>query len=115
MLDHDFCGHLEYVICCALEDSDEESTRGFWCDGVLLPLHKQYYSQKFVNDMRHVSMKAFVGKNGQTEYELILKFGNKALSRYARNLNIIECVPSPDIPDWFSINIEKRVIEIQLD
>jgi hypothetical protein len=60
-------------------------------------------------------MKAYVGKDGQTVYSLTLKFGSKALSRYARNLDIVECIPQTDFENWFKIDITKKEIEIQLD
>jgi len=45
----------------------------------------------------------------------VLKLGNKAISRHARNLDIKECMPDPEEPDWFDIDTEKRRIEIQLN
>ena len=115
MIDRDFCEFLEYEICKAFEHSDNDEIKGFWCDGVLTDQPDSYYSQKFVNDNREVKLKAFIGKDGQTEYELNLKFGNKSLSRYARNLDIKECVPNPDKQNWFDIDTKRYKIEIQLD
>jgi hypothetical protein len=115
MLDQDFCEYLEYVICKALEHSDNDQIKGFWCDGILLSQPDSSYSQKFVNDNRQVKLKAFIGKDGQTEYELTLRFGNKALSLFSRNLDIKECVPNSDKQNWFNIDTKRNKIEIQLD
>ena len=115
IIDRDFCEFLEYEICKAFEQSDNDQIKGFWCDGILLNQPDSFYSQKFVNDNRHLKLKAFIGKDGQIEYELTLKFGNKALSRYARNLDIKECVPNPDKQNWFDIDTKRNKIEIQLD
>lgn len=115
MLDQDFCEFLEYEICKAFEHSENEEIKGFWCDGVLLNQPANAYSQKFVNDNRQIILKAFIGKDGQKEYELTLKFGSKALSRFARNLDIKECVPNPGKPNWFNIDINLNKIEVQLD
>jgi len=115
MLDENFCVFLEYTICEAFEHSENEQIKGFWCDGILLNQSEYTYSQKFVNDNRQVKLKAFIGKDGQTEYELILRFGRKALSRYARNLDIKECVPSPEDSFFFDIDTKHKRIEIQLD
>jgi len=115
MLDQDFCEFLEYVICKAFEHSDNDQMKGFWCDGVVLNQPDSSYSQKFVNDNRQITLKAFISKDGQTEYELTLKFGNKALSRYSRNLDIKECVPNTDKHNWFDIDTKRNKIEIQLD
>lgn len=115
IIDQDFCEFLEYEICKAFEYSDNDQIKGFWCDWILLNQPDSSYSQKFVNDNRQITLKAFIGKDGQTEYELTLKFGNKALSRYARNLDIKECVPNPDKQNWFDIDTKRNKIEIQLD
>lgn len=115
MLDQSFCTFLEYEITKAFANSDNEVIKGLWCDGVLLPESSNSYSQKFVNDNRQIILKAFIGKDGQTEYELTLKFGNKALSRYARDLDIKECLPNMDKTKCFVIDTKERKIEIQLD
>ncbi len=115
MIDQAFYSFLEHKICSAFENSDNAETKGFWCDGVTSSLPEIYYSKKKVNDTREITLKAFIGANGQLEYELILKFGNKALSRYARDLSIQECVPNPNHTNWFTIDTEKNKLIIQLD
>jgi hypothetical protein len=37
------------------------------------------------------------------------------LNRYARDLNIEECVPGGDKENWFTIDIDNKIIEVQLD
>jgi hypothetical protein len=115
MLDKDFCEFLEYEICKAFKHSDNEEIKGFWCDGVLLYQPDNFYSQKFVNENKQIILKAFIGKDGQTQYELTLKFGDKALSLFAKNISIKECVPNPNKPKWFDIDTQRNKIEIQLD
>lgn len=115
MLDQDFCEILEYKISEALENIDNEEAKGFWCDGVLLSEPDKYYSQKLINDRRQVKMKAYVGKDGQGDYSLTLKLGNKALSKYTRNLDIAGCIPQGDFEKWFKIDTVKKEIEVQLD
>ncbi len=114
MIDEHFCEFLEYEICKALECLDEPESSGFWCDGILKSQSEYSYSQKFVNDNRKMTFKAFIGKDGQQEYDLTLKFGSKALSRFARNLDIKECFLSPQNPEWFTIDTKLNRIEIQL-
>lgn len=94
MLDQDFCEFLEYEICRAFKHLDNQQIKGFWCVGALLNQSDNSYSQKIINDNRQVILKAFIRKDRQTEYNLTLKFGNKALSRFVRNLDIKECVPN---------------------
>jgi len=115
MFDQDFCQFLEYEICKAFQHSNNEEIKGFWCDGVLSFAAGHSYSQKAIHDSRKITLKAFIGKDGQSEYELVLKLGNKALSRHARNLDIKECIPDPEEVDWLDIDIKKRRLEIQLD
>lgn len=115
MLDQSFCKMLEYKICEALENISDEEVKGFWCDGVLLLEPDNYYLQKFINDTRQTKLKAFVGKDGQGVYSLTLKFGKKALSRYARNLDIADCIPQTDFDKWLGIDTSKQELEIQLD
>ncbi len=114
MLDKEFCDFLEYRIGDLLEYSNDERLKGFWCDGVLLSEPDKYYSKKFINDNRETVLTAFIGKDGQTEYEVTLKFGRKALSRYERNLDIQECLPNPDNENCFTIDTEKFKMQIQL-
>ncbi len=86
--------------------------RGFWCDGVLMNQAEFYYSKKYINDKREAQFKAWTGKDGQSLYDLYLKFGPKALSRYARGLDISPCMP--DSGTGFHIDPEHKVIIIQL-
>ena len=114
MLDKRFYELLEYKICEGLANSENEQAKHFWCDGVLPGLEHEY-AKKYVNDNRKIVMTAYVGKTGQDIYELILNFGIKALSRYARGLDISECIPISPGGEWFDIDILKRHIRIQLD
>jgi hypothetical protein len=115
MIDIEFCDLLEIKIEGALANSDKEPVKYYCCDGVLLPTFEHEYSPKYVNDNRQIVMTAFVGRDGQDKYELTLCFGRKALSRYARGLDIAECVPDPESSDWFEIDITERKIWVFLD
>jgi len=115
MLDKEFCEFLEYEISKAFANSTNDQIKRFWCDGILLPTFQNEYSKKFVTDNRQIVMTAFIGLSGQDKYELTLKFGNKALSKYVKGLEISECVPNPKNNNWFDIDIERRRISIQLD
>ncbi|KAA2239374.1 hypothetical protein F0L74_24545 [Chitinophaga agrisoli] len=109
MLDQDFYQFLEYGICQAFNNSPDEEIKGFWCDGVM----PSAANPGLIG--RKIELKAFIGKDGQSAYELILKLGNKALSRYSRQLDLKECIPDTDNPNWFYIDTKKRTMEIQLD
>ena len=115
MLDQDFCEFLEYVITRALTSSTDERLKGFCCDGVLLPHTENEYSKKSVNDNRLVMMTAFTGETGQDKYELTLRFGRNALSRYTRDLNLKECLPNSGGNNWLEIDPTNRKMVLQLD
>ena len=85
-----------------------------WCDGILLPNDENDYSKKAANDKREVLVKAFIGKDGQGEYSMLIKFGGKSLSKYARELDLTDCVPKPEKNDWYEIDTETNKIIIQL-
>ena len=112
MIDQDFCDFLEYEICKAFKRSEDKAVKGFWCDGIAFSQPDSCYSQKFVSDNREIKLKAFIGTDGQTEYELTLKLGNRALSQFAKNLDIKTCLPKPDKQNWFNIDLKRNKIEI---
>ncbi|HEY4874598.1 MAG TPA: hypothetical protein VIH86_03440 [Puia sp.] len=114
MLTKEFCEFLESKLSKAFADTNNAETKGFWCDGVLLPTFESQYSKKFVNDKRKVSMIAFVGISGQDRYELTLHFGQKSLSKYARDLELTECVPHTENSNWFDIDTNQKKIDIYL-
>ncbi len=105
-----FCDFLEYHLCQTFRKSDDKSIRSLWCDGVICA----HFSRKHVNDNRKITTMAWIGKDGQTEYEMTLKFGKYALRRYARGSEMIDCIPSSDSMDWVKVNIETNKITIQL-
>ncbi len=114
MLDQSFCEFLEYELSKAFPNSPDVSVQRFWCDGILLPYAENDISKKNVNDKRFLSMKAFSGESGQDKYQLILNFGPKSLSKYARGFDIKECIPGTANNDWFEVDQENKTIIINL-
>lgn len=115
MLDEEFFQCLEFEITKALQFSENADIKGFWCDGIIHKESESLFLNKTVNDKRQLLLKAFIGKDGQSEYELTLKFGKNSLSRFARNLDIKECIPNPEKPNFFDIDINLNKIKIDLD
>lgn len=56
---------------------------------------------------------AFVGRSGQEEYALVLTLGEYSVHRYAGG-HLNDCLPDIHFSDSFSIDIEKRIIELYL-
>lgn len=115
LIDRSFYEQLEYKICEAFRQLDNENTKGFWCDGILQSENENNYTSKFINDNRKINLKAFIGKDGQDEYELTLHFGSKSLSKVSRQLDFINNFPNSDLETQINIDTENRKIEIQLD
>ena len=112
----EFCSRLEYRICHELEKSTDPELKGFWCDGVSwFPTEKQL-TKKHVNDKRKIETKAWIGKTGQTEYKATIHFGQKALSKYAKGLDLTETIPELESEsEWIEIDIQNKAIEIKLN
>lgn len=111
-----FCTKLEYRICHELEKSNDSELKGFWCDGISWFTSQNQLTKKHVNDKRKIETKAWIGKTGQTEYNAIIHFGQKALSKYANGLDLTECIPELDYQvDWIEIDIENKTLEIRLN
>ena len=111
-----FCTRLEYRICSELEKSNDAELKGFWCDGVSWFPTDIQLTKKHVNDKRKIETKAWIGKTGQDVYQTIIHFGKKALSRYAKDVDLTECIPDLESQaEWFEIDIENKIIEIKLN
>ncbi len=110
-----FCTKLEYRICHELEKSNDSELKGFWCDRISWFPNENQLSKKHVNDNRKIETKAWIGKTGQTEYNALIHFGQKALSKYAKGMDLTECIPDlEDQAKWIEIDIENKTIQIEL-
>jgi hypothetical protein len=115
ILNDDFCSYLEFYLSGTFCNSKDDALKGYWCDGIHKTEPDNCYTKKFINDKRQTKFKADLGVSGQEEYEMIIHFGKKALSRIARDLDIKDCLPSNELSDWYKIDIDNKTIEIQLD
>ena len=110
MLDQDFLEQLEYQLTKAFVVSQSKESRSFWCDGILPPIE----SEKNILENREILLTAFLGNDGQTKYDLTLKFGNISLTNYIKGMNLSECIPNSNSSDWFHIDISRNKIIVQL-
>lgn len=111
----DFCVYLEYHLCEAFAKSGSKDLKDYWCDGVSwVPSPTSQLGKKQVNDTRKIVTKAYIGPDGQDVYEMMIRFGNYALRRYAKGSSLIDCIPSSDSMDWITIHPDQRTIEIRL-
>lgn len=87
---------------------------GFWCDGIAMPFIDRQLYPKHVNDTRKIITSAWLGTDGQEKYKMTIRFGPKALSRYARGLDLKVCIPPETSTNWIILNLEEKTITLQL-
>jgi hypothetical protein len=110
----DFCVQLEHQLTRTFGNSEDKKLRGFWCDGVLMPFIESQLTKKNVNDTRKIVTKAWLGYDGQGEFEMTIHFGQLSLRRYAKGSDLGDCLPSENSMDWIELDIERKTIELQL-
>ncbi len=111
----DFCRFLEDRLSGTLFNFDEDEIARRWCDGILMPHLDSQVSKKSVNDNRKIITKAWiVYERKDFLFDCIILFGRKSLSRYARGLCLIVCVPGEEKTDWITIDTESKFIELRL-
>lgn len=106
----EFCLTLEYHLCSTFRNSDQKEIRRLWCDGIVC----DQFSKKYVNNNREIETIAWIGEEGQNEYDMKIKFGKYSLRRYAKGTEMTDCIPESDLMDWVEININKKWIVVQL-
>ncbi|MCC7246159.1 MAG: hypothetical protein IT269_10810 [Saprospiraceae bacterium] len=115
MINQEFLEKLEYSISKALSNSSDKALKSIWCDGILMPDLEGNLVQKTIHDTRAVEVTALMGRDGQDSYKMILRFGDKSVSRNARNLDLLTCIPNTDSDDWIIIDEHRKEVEIILD
>jgi hypothetical protein len=115
MIDQNFCDALEYKLCELLSNSSSDDVRGFWCDGVLKSEQEHCYEASRINHTKKIELKAFVGNDGQDEYELALHCGKNSLRKILRNQVFFDTFPTDDADSKFIVDIDLQRIEIHLD
>lgn len=111
----DFCELLEYHLGKTFANSERMEYRRLWCDGVShLPGTDGQLERKWVNDKRRITTKAWIGENGQGEYEMTIHFGKYALRRYAKGRSLEDCLPDADSMDWIELDMENRRVDVYL-
>lgn len=108
-----FCAHLEWSL--SFEELEDDRIRGFWCDGVdHLPIDIRNLSKTQIRKNRTIKTKAWIGKDGQSIYEMTIKLGEQSLENYERDQNLLDCIPKENCKEWIKISPTDRHIEIQL-
>lgn len=109
----DFCTHLQYSL--DFEHLKRDDLKGFWCDGVdHLPADLKSLVKTRIEKDRLIKTKAWIGKDGQDEYSMILNLGDEFVKAYTSDLNLIDSIPNKEEHDWIEIDTERKTIEIKL-
>jgi len=106
----EFCDYLEYHLSKIFRNSSDKAIRKLWCDGIIFGT----FSKKEVNCKREINTTAWIGEDGQGEYEMKIKFGKYSLRRYAKGASMIDSIPDSNLAEWIDIDIENNQIELQL-
>lgn len=111
--DKGFCTHLERRLNFDKLENDE--IIGYWCDGIdHLPRDLKSLSKKNIEKNKRVNTIAWIGKDGQGEYEMEIIFGNESIANYQKNKSLVDCIPEENFKDWIKIEPEKKRIQIKL-
>jgi hypothetical protein len=106
-----FCTELEYHVTRTLGNSPDQVIKHFWCDGVEMP--EQLIKQNIINEGKIITS-AWMGSDGQGKYEMIIKFGPQSINSCIKGFALKECLPNEKSMDWVNLDIEKKLIELQL-
>jgi hypothetical protein len=110
----DFCLPLAHHLTRTFGNSEDKKLKGFWCDGVMIPFIESQLTKKSVNDTKKIVTKAWLGYNGQGEFEMTIKFGETSRECYAKGSDLTDSLPSEESMDWITLNIERKTIELRL-
>lgn len=114
MINSEFFIFLEYHLTAFFRNNAEKELQSLWCDGVMSDVTQSNDRRGMVTVGKEAFLTAFVGKDGQDKYSLVLKLGNKSLSRIARGLEIKSCIPEIRQTEFYRIDTKKKSIVIQL-
>jgi hypothetical protein len=85
----DFCTHLEYKL--NFEGLEDENVKGFWCDGVShIPADVKGLSRSKIEKDKEIKTKAWIGRDGQDEYEMTILFGGRSIEHYKNNRSLVD-------------------------
>lgn len=114
MINSDFLISLEYHLTEFFRNSNDKIYQSFWCDGVCISEGQMGNEGNLNFYKKEIILIAFAGKDGQDKYSLVLRLGNKSLSRITRALEIKNCIPDIKQEEFYRIDTNSKTITIQL-
>ena len=106
-LNEEFCSYLEYHLCKTFKNSANKSIQKLWCDGIS--------HEPIKKEARKLTTTAWIGYDGQDEYEMVINFGDKFFEKYKIGLNLKECFLSETSMEWIKLDKDKKSIELWLN
>ncbi len=111
----DFCATLEFHLCKTFRNSHNNSIKQLWCDGIVhIPENENQLVIKEILSHNKLITKAWIGSDGQTEYEATIYFGKQSQKCILQEESIIDCIPSAESMDWIQIDTENQTIKLSL-
>lgn len=109
----DFCASLEYSLTFDSIDMDE--VKGFWCDGIShIPRIVKQLTKEHIKKHSEIMTSAWIGNDGQGEYDFLIKLGPQSKARYLRNESLVDCIPGKGAEGWIHIHPDQKYIEVEL-
>jgi hypothetical protein len=109
----EFCAFLAFRL--AFDQPSDAALRGFWCDGIdHLPGEAQSLSTIQVEKHRQIKTRAWMGKDGQGEYEMTIHLGDAAIEHYKNNKSLVACIPENPPENWVEIDLKAHTVQVYL-
>ncbi|MFK7908797.1 MAG: hypothetical protein AB8B69_26950 [Chitinophagales bacterium] len=109
----EFCSILEHSL--NFEELEDEGVKGFWCDGIdHMPRDMKSLSRANLEENKLIKTKAWIGKDGQGEYEMTINLGGQSIENYQLNRSLVNCIPDNNFKEWVIIEPEKKEIQVFL-
>ena len=108
-LDENFCLQLEHHLSKAFSSSLDKKLRWIWCDGIQAP-----EIDANVLEIKSIKTNALIGENGQGNYVMTIKLGERTLQRCLTDQRLEEYLPDEDLSDWVNLDRENCRIELRL-
>lgn len=104
---------LEYILCKELNNTEIKELKGFWCDGIAWYNIEHLLSVEHILNTKQIITNAWIGKDGQGNFQTIIHLGEHALNNYKQNKELLECIPDID-SEWIEIDHKKNTIQLYL-
>ncbi|MDB5142678.1 MAG: hypothetical protein JWQ66_1391 [Mucilaginibacter sp.] len=109
----DFCHRLEYHLSQAFGNSQNKEIKHVWCDGIEVPNAEDQFIDSFI-ETKEIVTGAWVGSSRQDKYKMVIRLGSESLGKCLKGLRLNNCLPSNESLDWVDLDIQNRIIILQL-